>query len=553
MLDLRATDPRDDKTRIEQTKGGLFKDSYRWILKNDDFQRWRHGDDQQSRLLWIKGDPGKGKTMLLCGIIDELESATGDGVLSYFFCQGTDSRINNAVAVLRGLIFLLVDQQQSLISHVQKKYEYSGKKLFEDKNTWAALTKIFGDILHDPSLRSTCFIIDALDECMTDLPQLLDLIMQHSSVPNVKWILSSRNRHDIEQKLVQDESRTRLSLELNAEHVSCAVDAYIDHRVSGLASVHDDKALQDQLRDQMRQKANGTFLWVALVSRELQTVESWNVLQVIEQTPTDLIALYDRMMTQILQFKHNSEFCRLVLSTATSAYRPLHLRELGVLSGLPRDISSRIRNVERITDMCGSFLTTRNSYVYLIHQSAKDYLNTNASATIFPSGRADIHYGLFSRSLQVMSETLHRDMYRLRDPGILIDQVIQPEPDPLVQARYSCVYWVDHFYNSDRGGGLQQGGKVDKFLRLKYLYWLEALSLLGNMSEGVLSILKLERLLLVSINDFTIPDICTNFSPEKGRRIPVDKPSSRYAPVYSVAQTSNREYSSPDICVSSCI
>ena len=165
-------------------------------------------------------------------------------------------------------------------------------------------------------------------------------------------------------------------------------------------------------------------------------MESWNVLQVIEQTPTDLIALYDRMMAQILQFKHNSEWCRLVLSTATSAYRPLHLREFGVLSGLPRDISSRIRNVERITDMCGSFLTTRNSYVYLIYQSAKDYLSTNASTTIFPSGRADIHYGLFSRSLQVMSETLHRDMYSLRDPGIPIDQVAQPEPDPLAQVRY---------------------------------------------------------------------------------------------------------------------
>jgi hypothetical protein len=56
-----------------------------WILKNSDFQQWRN--DQQSRLLWIKGDPGKGKTMLLC----------------------TDSRINNATALLRGLLYLLVD------------------------------------------------------------------------------------------------------------------------------------------------------------------------------------------------------------------------------------------------------------------------------------------------------------------------------------------------------------------------------------------------------------------------------------------------------------
>ncbi|KAL7903791.1 hypothetical protein GGI35DRAFT_465204 [Trichoderma velutinum] len=29
LTDLRITYPRDDKTRIETTKGGLFKDSYR--------------------------------------------------------------------------------------------------------------------------------------------------------------------------------------------------------------------------------------------------------------------------------------------------------------------------------------------------------------------------------------------------------------------------------------------------------------------------------------------------------------------------------------------
>ena len=71
LKDLRTTDPRHDKKRIEETKGGLLADLYRWVLHNDDFQRWR--DDGQSPLLWIKGDPGKGKTMLLCGIINELE------------------------------------------------------------------------------------------------------------------------------------------------------------------------------------------------------------------------------------------------------------------------------------------------------------------------------------------------------------------------------------------------------------------------------------------------------------------------------------------------
>jgi hypothetical protein len=67
---LRVTNPADDKDRIEKTKGGLLYDSYVWILDTPNFQMWKN--DPDGRLLWIKGDPGKGKTMLLCGIINEL-------------------------------------------------------------------------------------------------------------------------------------------------------------------------------------------------------------------------------------------------------------------------------------------------------------------------------------------------------------------------------------------------------------------------------------------------------------------------------------------------
>ena len=49
IQDLRVTDPRDDKKRIEDTKGGLLEDAYHWILENSDFQQWRSA--QQNPLL----------------------------------------------------------------------------------------------------------------------------------------------------------------------------------------------------------------------------------------------------------------------------------------------------------------------------------------------------------------------------------------------------------------------------------------------------------------------------------------------------------------------
>jgi hypothetical protein len=117
MQDLHVTDPRKDKKRIQDTKGGLLRDSYRWILDHADFQRFC--DDPQSRLLWIKGDPGKGKTMLLCGIIDELEKGP-NSPLSYFFCQATETQLSNAASVLRGLIYLLILQPALIINQLNQ-------------------------------------------------------------------------------------------------------------------------------------------------------------------------------------------------------------------------------------------------------------------------------------------------------------------------------------------------------------------------------------------------------------------------------------------------
>ncbi|KAJ0136869.1 Uncharacterized protein HZ326_20131 [Fusarium oxysporum f. sp. albedinis] len=502
LADLCKTDPRKDKERIQQTKGGLLEDSYIWIFENGSFKTWR--EDHRSRLLWVKGDPGKGKTMLLCGIIRELEKSTpSDGILSYFFCQATDSQINNATAVLRGLIYMLIQQQTSLISHVREQYGPDGKPLFREVNTWVALSGILRNILHDPGLKNTCLVVDALDECETDLPLLLGFISQNSASPRVKWIVSSRNRLDIDQQLKLRDSGMKLSLELteNASRVSSAVDAYIDAKISELESLQDKH--KAQVRDIMRQKANGTFLWAALVIQELQAANSWDILQVVEEVPMGLEELYDRMISQIQRLKRKDpEFCRLILSTVALVYRPPCLAELGVLSGLPNEIAGSTKNMRGIVAMCGSFLTIRDDYVYLIHQSVKDYLvgkeGGNANGIIFPSGTSYIHNAIFSRSLQAIG-MLRRDIYNLRDSGLLISELKTPDPDPLVAIQYSCVHWIDHFcdalesleHREDSIRQLTDDGPVSGFLKERFLYWLESLSLVGKLSSGVLSIRKL--------------------------------------------------------------
>ena len=54
-------------------------------------------------------------------------------------------------------------------------YDIAGKALFEDANAWVTLIKVFSSILRDPNLPTTYLIVDALNECVVDLPRLLGL------------------------------------------------------------------------------------------------------------------------------------------------------------------------------------------------------------------------------------------------------------------------------------------------------------------------------------------------------------------------------------------
>ncbi|KAM3082705.1 hypothetical protein ACMFMF_002359 [Clarireedia jacksonii] len=501
IQDLRLSDPRDDKKRIEDTKGGLLKDSYNWILGNADFRQWRSNVDfrqwrsnEQRQLLWIKGDPGKGKTMLLCGVINELKKSEAKSVLlSYFFCQATDSRINHATAVLRGLIYLLIEYQPSLISHIRTKYDRAGKTLFDDTNAWVVLSEIFTNILKDPSLGNIYLIVDALDECVVDLPKLMNLIVQTSSIsPCIKWIVSSRNWPNIEKVLDTATQKLRLCLELNEKSVSAAIEIFILSKVDQLAtqnkySDNTRKAVQQYLK----QNANGTFLWVALVCQELSNISEWKAQQKLTAFPPGLDALYQRMFDQIIH-SGDAELCKNILAVVSAVYRPIILDELVALVDMPEEVAGDYEALSEIIGLCGSFLTLRGYTIFFVHQSAKDFLIKKAFSPI-----KYIHSSIFSRSLQAMSRKLRPDIYNLHAPGISIGQAKPPIPDPLARVQYSCVYWVDHLLECNTGGiihnNLKDNGSVHKFLHQSFLYWLEALSLIRSLANGILMIRKLEN------------------------------------------------------------
>ena len=123
-------------------------------------------------------------------------------------------------------------------------------------------------------------MVDALDECGSDQSQLLKLIIHSSSRPSsAKWLMSSRNIPDIEERLRTASSCARISLELNARHILLAVKVFIDFKVSELRKIKTYKdGMCEKVRSFLYEKANGSFFWEALICKMLETAQIRNTL-----------------------------------------------------------------------------------------------------------------------------------------------------------------------------------------------------------------------------------------------------------------------------------
>ncbi|KAL2782472.1 hypothetical protein BJX66DRAFT_320651 [Aspergillus keveii] len=254
----------------------------------------------------------------------------------------------------------------------------------------------------------------------------------------------------------------------------------------------DDQSLREQVKDQLCRKSDGTFLWVALVVNELGKCQfEEEVLDAMDDIPTDLPKLYDQMVEQITQLQgRRRDVCLTILSMVVIAYRPLHLSEMCHVMN-----RRKVQDVENAVAMCGSFLTIRDKYIYLIHQSAKDHLDKVHATTSFLKDPSATHYEMYSQSLQVLSAKLHRNIYRLDNPGVTVSEITasRPNPDPLFDLQYSCIYWLNHFLDVDPEcvDMLKSAQIISEFFKEHLLHWLESLGLIGEMRHAILALRKL--------------------------------------------------------------
>ncbi|KAJ3458131.1 hypothetical protein MRS44_012240 [Fusarium solani] len=510
-LEQNGYDPADQKANAERQGGQLFEGACQWIYDNAEFQQWANGTDPPS--LWLHGGPGKGKSMLLCSVINHLlkwAEGAPDGshpscLVAYSFFSDPDG-VYEASFVVASLVYGLVKQQPSYLRRVSKVYDHENKYPFQGRRSFTALEKILEDMLRDATGNRVILVVDALDECKTDLDRLLDLILRTSSIQNVRWLVSSRGLRTIHQKFDATESKMRkLSLDQTGADIQKAVQVYTRHQMWRLHHLRMSEEEREELENRLLRKAGGTFLWLSIVMAELGNVASWDIDDVVDGLPDDLESLYVNLLQSLLEGVEQKKNKNLVkdvlyktLVTTAAALRPLYIEELKELAEFPAKIRDNSQ-VEEVIDKCGAFLTCQNNQVFLIHLSAKEFLTPEKLQSAFQSNHVDIHSHLFSRSMSVMEENLKRDIYNLKKPEIPIWEIdLTRSPDPLSGLKYSCVHWIDHL-EQVQFQNRSHYQAVRLFIENSLLRWLEAMSLQKKIEEAINAVEKLRSLMTCSL------------------------------------------------------
>jgi ankyrin repeat protein len=446
---LFVTNPLDDISRIQTDKDNLLEGSCSWIFGNMTYTEWLNSEE--SRVLLVHGGPGMGKTMITIAMVAELstrleQSDSSNSVLACFFCDNKDINRNNAVAILRSLLYQILCQQPKLFCHIQDEYKKQRSQLLNSRNALQTLWRILQNMLLQFKLNRVYIVVDALDECDPESRETLLRLMEvytgkdktRSTVGSAtKWILTSRNNEvDINEAFINSPD---ISLENNSASVDHAVSRYIGWKVDILL---EKKRYSEEQRDLvlkvLKEKAGGTFLWVSLACAELKKTfkTNGNIRRALDRLPRGLAEMYTQILDKAFadDASDGAEITKEILKAVLVAIRPLTLYELAVAANIPKEDWNDGSSLKEYVSQCRSLLTVRtdverkngrgvliqNTTVHLVHQSAKDFLTSSKSKLFLSPELAEEHGNMARRSISyICSGVLANGPINLRDPKVI--------------------------------------------------------------------------------------------------------------------------------------
>ena len=417
---LRTTDYLFHKEKIPDRITGTCQ----WFLDHRKYKEWLRNERSW---LWVTADPGCGKSVLSRFLVDHclrfLTDETRADSVCYFFFKDDSEETKSATHAMCAILHQLFSQKSQLVRYALPAFRLNGTKLtrFFDE-----LWDIFVSATDDPEAGTTVCVLDAIDECSEVtrtilIRRLAKYYSERQSIAKFQSLVTSRPNTSIgDQFWLHDIDPASIQLmgenEAEIEAIRVEIRLVIEEKVKQFNNLRRRKGIDDDAHIEILECLNGvenrTYLWVSLIFPELERhagLSKKKLLGAIHTIPKTVDDAYEKILAQSNDYGK----ARTMLHIVVAAARPLTLSEMNIALAfrpdyrhaeeidLDPDVSFRTT----VRELCGLFVSIRESKIYLIHQTAKDFLISAQSETLTRGlGRTWKHSLYLSDSERVLAK-----------------------------------------------------------------------------------------------------------------------------------------------------
>ncbi|EFR03715.1 vegetative incompatibility protein HET-E-1 [Nannizzia gypsea CBS 118893] len=466
---------------------------------------------QAKCIFWLNGMAGTGKSTISQTVANRLDERNLLGA-SFFFKRNEEDR-ENAKRLFPTLIGQLVTRIPQLAPQVHEVIENDpqiSEKALREQFEKLLLRPILK--LKQPPTLTMIIVIDALDECEeNDAKTILRLLpqVQKSSLLQLRFLVTSRPNLPIKLgfKGISSDHRDLILHEIPLPVIEHDIALYFKIKFSELRR---ERSFPpdwpgDEVIQALVERAVPLFISAATLYRFISDMR-WNPNKRIktllaEQTTyvTKMDFTYMPVLNQLLTGQDEYESQQLVqefkeiVGVIILLAIPLPAKALTKLLNIELDDISRLLRLLYSVLSIPSNLDDSDTPVRLLHLSFRDFLldSNKKDTSQFWIDEREVHRTLAIQCLDLMQNSLRKNICNLLDNSVQRTNIAKLENYLPSELRYACRYWVRHLVRS-RDPVFELVRPAFSFLKVHFLHWVEAMSLLSIVSEVIVAIRELQ-------------------------------------------------------------
>ncbi|KAI0442354.1 hypothetical protein F4803DRAFT_519717 [Xylaria telfairii] len=357
---------RLDNLRCQQTGD--------WLFRSRIFLDWIEDSQGEARkILWLKGIPGAGKTVLSSAIVEYLGCIKGAKTAFAFFTY--QEAKTSALSIIHSLIFQLAGRDEGLMAIIcESMCDDLKRKLTTAGDLLASLAHYVGPVY---------FVLDGADEISeTERGRLVtELLRLAEANEELRIIFSARPEADLMRLL----DKTAVAINVHDEN-EANIKNYVDQRTKYIFHKRQvyPKA-QDviiQLLEPLVRRAKGMFLYARLIMDLVANLHDLSEIQrELTVLPESLDDAYHRIIMRLVEHKdkRRATEAQRLLGWIACTPTPITIHEAHQALLVRPDDRDQVFNIVSkldVVEILGPIVETVDTYIRFVHFTAKEYISS---------------------------------------------------------------------------------------------------------------------------------------------------------------------------------